>query len=415
VAGLDNMAEQSVQVQAWNELGAGPFGPAVTMQSAGTPAALPAPGIRASGPGPAQDSATLNVTWQQGSPNGPPTTKYSLYQRVGGGGWTKVTDTSPSVQFADVVIPYDGRTYEYTATLTNGAGLESPQSNSSSFTSIGQPSTPTVVAATPTDNKRVEVTVSVGQPRAGSFTAIRWRGGGLNGTVACQCAAGSQKTFTVGPFDTAGTGSGSSITIKARTVNSGDQESVEATSNAVTPYGPTLTPTGLNSTRSGNTITWSWNLPQNGRDITDVQVRGAVDATYGGNRTQVSFTGQDGQTYGLEVRQKSAAGWSDWAGPDRQTIPDPKTVTVLKGSTCSERSCATGNGSCTTAGCRWIAVRTSGFGGGVNCSFQLDGRAVSGWSGMSMGGNATKESDNFYGGTGTVTATCGGVSDSLNW
>ena len=37
VTGLDNEAEQSVQVQAWNELGAGPFGPSVTMQSAGTP------------------------------------------------------------------------------------------------------------------------------------------------------------------------------------------------------------------------------------------------------------------------------------------------------------------------------------------------------------------------------------------
>ena len=29
VTGLDNEAEQSVQVQAWNELGAGPFGPSV--------------------------------------------------------------------------------------------------------------------------------------------------------------------------------------------------------------------------------------------------------------------------------------------------------------------------------------------------------------------------------------------------
>ncbi|MBM6402444.1 fibronectin type III domain-containing protein [Phycicoccus sp. MQZ13P-5] len=411
VAGLDNMAEQSVQVQAWNELGAGPFGPAVTMQSAGTPAALPAPAIAASGPGPAQDSATLTVSWQQGSPNGPPTTRYSLYQRVGGGGWTKVTDTSPSVRTANVVIPYDGRTYEYTATLTNGADLESPKANASTFTSIGQPSTPTVKAATPASNKRIELTVGVGKPRAGSFTTIRWSGGGLSGSHACGCAPGSQVTFPVGPFDTSPT---RARTITVWTVNSGGQESTKV-SDTATPYGDTLTPTGLRSTRSGNTITWSWNLPENGRNITDVQVRGAVDATYGGNRTQVSFTGSPGNTYRLEVRQRSAAGWSAWAGPDAQSIPDPKTVTVLKGSTCGQRSCNTGNGSCTSSGCRWIAVRTSGFSGGVSCSFQLDGRGVSGWSGMSMGGNATKESDNFYGGTGRVTATCDGVSDSLNW
>ncbi len=134
-------------------------------------------------------------------------------------------------------------------------------------------------------------------------------------------------------------------------------------SATATPYGDTLTPTGLRSSRNGNTITWTWNLPENGRPITDVQVRGAVDQTFGGNRTQVSRTGTPGNTYRLEVRAKSAAGWSAWAGPVGESIPDPKTVDVLKGSTCSERSCNTGNGSCTSAGCRWIAVRTSGFGG----------------------------------------------------
>ena len=49
-----------------------------THEYPGTPPALPAPGIQASGPGPAQDSATLTLTWEQGSPNGPPTTKYTL-------------------------------------------------------------------------------------------------------------------------------------------------------------------------------------------------------------------------------------------------------------------------------------------------------------------------------------------------
>ena len=139
VSGLDNEAEQSVQVQAWNELGAGPFGPAVTMQSAGTPPALPAPAIAASGPGPAEDSATLTISWDQGRPNGPPITGYTLYRSVDGGAWTEVARTSPDVRTARDVIPYDGRTYRYTATVTNGAGLESPQTNSQSFTSVGQP------------------------------------------------------------------------------------------------------------------------------------------------------------------------------------------------------------------------------------------------------------------------------------
>jgi hypothetical protein len=90
-------------------------------------------------------------------------------------------------------------------------------------------------------------------------------------------------------------------------------------------------------------------------------------------------------------------------------------VTVLKGNSCTQRSCNTGNGSCTTSGCAWIKVRTADFNGSVTCTFRENGSTVSGWRNMSMGGNATKESDNFYGGTGRVTATCDGVSGSLDW
>ena len=176
VGGLDNESEQSVQVQAWNELGAGPFGPAVTMQSAGTPPALPAPAIAASGPGPAQDSATLTISWDQGRPNGPPTIRYTLYRSIDGGAWTEVARTSPDVRTARDVIPYDGRTYRYSATVTNGADLEGPTANASSFTSVGQPSTPSLATATPDPDGRIELTVGVGQPRAGAFTAIRWSG-----------------------------------------------------------------------------------------------------------------------------------------------------------------------------------------------------------------------------------------------
>ncbi|MBR7742622.1 fibronectin type III domain-containing protein [Phycicoccus sp. BSK3Z-2] len=318
VGGLDNMAEQEVQVQAWNELGAGPFGPAVTMQSAGTPPALPAPDIAASGPGPARDSATLTVSWQQGSPNGPPTSGYTLYQSVDGGGWTRVRDTAPDVRQARVVIPYDGRTYRYAATLTNGADIEGPRRNSSSFTSVGQPSNPSVTARTPDSNRRIQLVVGVGQPRAGGFTAIRWRGGGQSGTYSCGCAPGSTVRFDVGPFDTSPT---NNRTITVWTVNSGGQESNQR-SDSATPYGNTLTPTGFNGSRSGDRVTWSWNLPTNGRTIDQVQLQGAVSGTYGGNKTSQSIDRGPG-TYRLRVRSHSAAGWSGWTAYRSVTVPNP--------------------------------------------------------------------------------------------
>jgi hypothetical protein len=346
VSGLDNEAEQSVQVQAWNELGAGPFGPSVTMQSAGTPPALRAPAIAASGPGPAQDSAGLDISWEQGRPNGPPITGYTLYRSVDGAPWTVVATTSPSVQNARDVVPYDGRTYRYVATVTNGAGLESPQSNASSFTSNGIPSTPTVSAATPASNREIRLTVGVGQPRAASFTAIRWSGGGKSGTHACGCAPGSQVVFSVGPFDTSPT---RNYTITVWTVNSGGGESNRVNDSA-TPYGDTLTPTGFNGSRSGATgATWSWNLPENGRNIDQVQLDGDVNGTFGGNKTSHAIDRGPG-TYRLRVRAHSAAGWSGYTAFESVTVPNPtpQVYNVHKGpgyrppngsGTCAVQAC----------------------------------------------------------------------------
>lgn len=361
VTGLDNMAEQSVQVQAWNDLGAGPFGPAVSMQSAGTPKALAKPDIQATGPGPAAASSTLTITWEQGSPNGPPTTGYTVYQSVGGGGWSAVARTDPGTRNTKVVIPYDGRTYAFTVTLTNGAGLESPKSNSSTFTAVGKPSTPSVTATTPTSDRRIHVVVSVGQPRGTAFQAIRWSTNrGQSGTVQCGCAPGSQKAFDIGPVDTSPT---KGYTVTVSTVNTGGSQSDPA-SDGSTPYGPTLDPTGMSGNNDGTTgASWSWNLPTNGRDIDQVQLRNAASGTFGGGKTSHSISQGPG-TYTLEVRAHSAAGWSGWTA---KTVvvpnPTPKVTNVRKG----QRVIASnGNGSCAGNPCPKVVFDIENFptGGG---------------------------------------------------
>ena len=147
-------------------------------------------------------------------------------------------------------------------------------------------------------------------------------------------------------------------------MNSGGGESNRVTDSA-TPYGPTLAPTGLSSSRSGTNITWQWNLPTNGRPITSVQVRGAVDQTFGSARTSVSFNGQEGGTYRLEVRAESAAGWSAWVGPDSQSIPNPtpEVYNVHKGPGYIPPN---GSGSCAFSPCPRVNfdVRNFPSGGG---------------------------------------------------
>ena len=412
VTGLTNNHVQQVSVRATNSLGPGPFGPVVQMQTAGTPAAVGRPDVQTRAPAAGYDSTNAQVSWNAVSPNGPSLVRYTVYRRVGGGAWTEIGRVSPGTrQYTDSGVVYDGRTYTYVVTATNGANKESARTNTSSFSSVGIPQAPGQPrATTPSANGGANVTVGLGSSRSGGFTRLEWRSNAKSGFVTCSCANGSSRQFTI-----SGTGK-TAQTIKVRAFNGTAWSAFSSASSSFTPYGPTRTPTNLRHSRSGKTITWRWATPDNGRPTNQVQVRGAVDRTFSSDRQSVSFTGSAGGTYKLEVRAHTAAGWSQWAGPDGVSIPNDPKVTVVKGSTCGERSCSTGNGSCSSPSCRWIAVRTANFSGGVTCTFRANGQTVGGWRNLSMGGNAYKESDNFYGIPGsTVSATCGGVKDTIAW
>ncbi|EAP97994.1 fibronectin-related protein [Janibacter sp. HTCC2649] len=319
-SGLTNNTPYSVAVQAWNGAGAGPFGPAVEMQSAGIPPAVTGVNGATRGPGAGYDSESVTVSWnQQTNPNGPPLKGYTIYRngaRIGNVGAQTRT-------FADT-IPYDGNRYSYTVTATNGADLESPQGNPWTYTSIGVPSNPSVSAETPDADKSVVIHVAVGQPRAGAFQSIQWRGGGRSGTHACGCTPGTTVTFKVANMGI------DPLTIKAKTVNTGGRESAEGESGSVTPYGDTLTPTGLSASVSGRTITWRWDLRTNGRPIDDVQV--SIDG--GGwrapdNRQSHAQTFDWSESHQLRVRAHATpTGWSDPVGPRAATTEDqPRKLT----------------------------------------------------------------------------------------
>ena len=411
-SGLTNNDVQQVSVRATNGLGSGPFGPAVELQSAGTPPAVGRPDVQPRPPAAGYDSTNVQVSWNAVSPNGPALVRYTVYRQVGGGGWSEIGRVSPGTrQLTDSGVVYDGRTYTYVVTATNGADKESPKSNTSSFSSIGIPEAPAQPrASTPTDDDGARITVTLGSSRSSGFTRLEWRSSGSSGIVDCPCANGSSKQF-----DISGTGN-TAQSIKVRAFNGTSWSTFSQDSASFTPYGPTRQPTGLNGSRSGKTITWQWNTPDNGRPTDQVQVRGAVDRTFSGDRQSVSFTGSAGGSYQLEVRAHTIAGWSGWAGPDRVNIPNDPKVTLSKGSTCGERSCNTGNGGCTSPACRWIVVKSEYLGSPATCTFRANGGTVRGWRDMSIGANQTKESDNFYGFPGdTISVSCDGVKDSMTW
>jgi hypothetical protein len=330
VDGLRNNDLQSVKVQAVNGRGAGPWSGSTSMQSAGRPA--PVNSLRVTSDPPADAGQTAaHLSWSSTDPNGPALNHFTVNRRVAGGAWQVVARTSAGTLGYNDTVPYDGRRYEWMVTATNGAGgsgVEDPQftsteGNVAGFVATGVPQPISVSVTTPQPNYRATVTVQLGAHRSSGYSRIDWSSGGQSGSWSY---TGGPGTFT------REVGKNLPVADQRMTVtvyNAGGQ-SVRGTSNSFKPFGPTLTPTGLGHSRSGNQITWSWNTPQNGRPIVETQIQlrygnGTMigDWSPAGDVTSRSYTGDDGRTYELRVRVRSAAGWSGWTGWNSATIPDP--------------------------------------------------------------------------------------------
>lgn len=314
------------------------------MQSAGTPPAPTGFKAAADGPGANKDLAAITLTWNTTSPNGPPLKQYTVKRRVNGGAWSVLKTVPPSTTRTSDQVQYDGRKYDYVVTATNGADLESPNSAVQSFTSIGQPSTPSVSAATPTSDKRARLTVNLGDPRATGFRSVSWTSSaGQSGTYTCgSCPEGGKVTFPTTVLST------SQQTFTVRTHNGTRASSPSARSNQVQPYGPTRTPVANGGSTSGKTVTFRWTLPTNGRPITRVRISGAK--SYSGSPiTSTSVTVANyNQDVTIRIVAVSVAGDSQPLTMTRRTAapPDPAIVNVHPGSRLIVDRSGNGIGSC---------------------------------------------------------------------
>ena len=351
LTGLVNDDAYAIRVQAHNGAGWGPYGPAVTKQSFGTPPAVAAPRLTPTTPNANQADGQVTVAWGTTDPNGPPITKYTVYRRVGGGAWAALGSVSgtASRSYTNANVPYDGRTYEYTVTATNGGGVESPKTNASPYRATGIPAVPSISQSTNgAFDATARITVQLTDSRASSFTSVKWKSStGDTGTWQCGgCADSSTKAFSTTKLDT----KTQTISVSACNDASPVQCSGWSGASQVEPYGQTQPVTGLKSTVSGSggnyTITWTWNNVANGRPYSKITISGAVDRTLGGGQESVSMSAGYSATKSITVvptvttqeGSDSAAGRSDSA-----TTPDrpPPTVKVTEGGSCSGSSCRT--------------------------------------------------------------------------
>jgi hypothetical protein len=333
VSGLENNHEQSVAVRARNRLGWGPFGPAVTMQSAGTPPAVGTPTLRPmTDPEPGDSSTSVQVRWNAVSPNGPALSHYTVFRRTNGDAWLEMDRTSGNTTYwTDQSVPYDGRTYEYVVTATNGAGQTSPRSNSSSISPSGYPERPKIVnPSTPSPNYGASFSVSLAESNAKGYQRLEWKSGGKSGFLQCACP----ENAVTNKFQIDGLGT-SRQDLQVRAYNNAGRVSPWSAAVSIHPYGPTQAPKSNGYSANGRTITYKWTWNRNGRAATGFQIyRGGtrIASVTGGERSWSHTWPKDDTSYPIKVYAVAedsgrSAGYADING---RTDPPPQaSVTVL--------------------------------------------------------------------------------------
>ncbi|WP_460460180.1 fibronectin type III domain-containing protein, partial [Angustibacter peucedani] len=338
--GLENDDQYSIRVRGHNKAGWGKFGPAVRGQSVGTPPAVAAPTLEPRTPGAGDDNGQVKITWQPTDPNGPPLTHYTVYYRVDGGGWQSLGNVSAgATRVKTHTIPYDGRTYGYTVTATNGGGKESARSNVSNYRSVGIPSTPgTPKVTTPSSNTQATATFRLGTTRASRFTQVKWELD--NGrTGAWSCSSNCPENTSVSR-QLAGLSVDNQHRVRVSTCNDAGQCSTwSAFSNAFQPYGPPKKPVSQGSSANARTITYRWSQDTNGRPINGFQVRsqGTTHDLGGGARSWDHTYNQWDTAFSITVRAKDSTGaWSAWTTingrTDKEPVPDKKITNVHAGA-----------------------------------------------------------------------------------
>ena len=357
LSGLVNNNQYSIRVQAHNGAGWGPYGPAVVKQSVGTPAAVAAPRLTPRTPN-ANDSRGpgdhhLGTT----DPNGPPITTYTVFRRVGGGAWASIgTVSGTATRTVSDTMNYDGRTYEYTVTATNGGGKESPKSNASPYRATGIPAVPSITASTNGSfDATARITVQLTDSRASSFTSVKWRSSaGETGTWPCGgCADGSAKAFSTTKLDT----KTQTISVSACNDATPVQCSAFSGGSQVEPYGQTQ-PSRVSSrpsaaaaatTRSrgrGTTSPTAATTRASGSVATSTATSGAVRRV---SRSAGSTTSRRSPSPSCPPSPSTARATPGAARSDSATTPDKPPIIVTVSPSSDTCGAATGR-SCPTPG-----------------------------------------------------------------
>lgn len=397
ISGLVNDDQYTLRVQAHNEAGWGPYGPARTAQSIGVPATVPAPTLSYPRPTPNDPALAVSISWPAVDPNGPPLVSYTVWTQVDGGSWSVLTTVSATAsRVAASSVPLDGRVVGYAVTATNGGGLTSARGEVATFTAVGVPEIPRPPSVTtPRPDKTMDVSLSLGGSHARAWTSVNYRTtAGVSGSLPCG-GADCAKSVTLAN----GTIATQTMSIQGCT-DAGTCSDWSAPSNVFQPYGPTKPVAAgapsVSGSRGKYTVTFRWDVVENGRPVT-VSVTGAPCALA---RDQASCTvsgvGYD-TTVSVAVTASSVAGTTSGV-PMSVRTPSKVPITLAIAPSTTTITCTGGKP------CYAIVVTTTQWDApSAACTFSSPAGPI---GTATVPTNTTTNTGIGYAGTATVTATC---------
>lgn len=404
LTGMDNNTRYTISIAAENSYDIGPS-TSIQGQSAGKPLGLGTPKISPSDITGANTS--VNVSWTAADKNGPSDLTYTL---VRSGGKTICSNVS-GTSCVDDLVTFDGKTYTYTVTATNGAGgPDHSSSESATWQATGTPGTPAAPRANPTGtDEKIRVQGTIPDSRGAQSTVrIYADGSEIDSFAASPRGDSFDKVLTV-------RGDGVPYTFTVQVCNETRCGGKSGGSTA-TAYGPIRGLQAGNGGSSGHKVTLTVTVNPNGRAL-DVIVNGSQEATTDARdgSWSRSFTydlgGYDrSRTFNVTVRDASRSASDSITLRSEAQPPDPKTVRVSEGTWIVSSSCS--------QGCYFVRVDTSGFAGQSYTCQVWDS-----WGGdhvartYTMNGNYSGQPGYYFGHWGEqVWAICGGVSSArVTW
>ncbi|HSX67377.1 Ig-like domain-containing protein [Nocardioides sp.] len=419
-----NGDEITVKIMALNKKGVqnnnGPS-TSVTGTGAGKPAAPGAPSLAPTNRGD-NASKAIGISWSPVGANGPGPVSYEV-RRTGGPGETVVCAWITATSCADDVTN-DGTIYTYAVRAKNteadssrettDAGKAMHISSYGSGTAIeasAPPAAPVIESVTPTGvDQTVRITFRVGASHgAANNVTCSYNGGATCGSWATSFNKAGEPTQTR-TIQVGANGADSAITLRAC---NGGQANLCASSNtmSVRPYGPVRAPSTFTAepttgSRGDRTTSWRLQGDANGAPIRWTVTSSATGRSWSGTSGDNGYSASEGETldyntgvrYTVTIRdvddgRDTNRGATPSVTSNRAETGGPNlSVSVTKGRDCSERPCTGAVVPCQGT-CWYIVIHTSGFSGGVSCSYHSasDGSRIT-QSNWTQGGNDSRES-----------------------